>query len=382
MVNQEKKDLIVKLYLEGKTYPEIEKEVHASYTTIRKTIKDYEDSKTKSKETLAFEKFKEGYSPLEVKIELDISAENAAKYYFAYSKLISVANLFDIYKELGDSLPDFLTFYKAAKMSQITVDNMAYAINLTCRTMDLQNENAFATSKLNETRGAIQIELKKLSDIQWQVTTVDQQYFDMQKSVTKLSNNIDELTQALHILKQSDQFKNIEQFVYRIVNTVVSEQQYSLEIALIAVLKKVAEEPFLLQYLLPALPSYQNYGMIDLRSPQSLIGRICSEIKKFIPEVLEELRSLAVKETFMNLSSSQGCMMTDGGQNPQLIGATAPLQSVGERMVESPAILTDRTKFDSFNASKMVYCLAMYHNNISSQSLDDMDLDYWYYYLF
>lgn len=382
MVNQEKKDLIVKLYLEGKTYPEIEKEVHASYTTIRKTIKDYEDSKTKSKETLAFEKFKEGYSPLEVKIELDISAENAAKYYFAYSKLISVANLFDIYKELGDSLPDFLTFYKAAKMSQITVDNMAYAINLTCRTMDLQNENAFATSKLNETRGAIQIELKKLSDIQWQVTTVDQQYFDMQKSVTKLSNNIDELTQALHILKQSDQFKNIEQFVYRIVNTVVSEQQYSLEIALIAVLKKVAEEPFLLQYLLPALPSYQNYGMIDLRSPQSLIGRICSEIKKFIPEVLEELRSLAVKETFMNLSSSQGCMMTDGGQNPQLIGATAPLQSVGERMVESPANLTDRTKFDSFNASKMVYCLAMYHNNISSQSLDDMDLDYWYYYLF
>jgi len=381
VVNQEKKDLIVKLYLEGKTYPEIEKEVHASYTTIRKTIKDYEDSKTKSKETLAFEKFKEGYSPLEVKIELDISAENAAKYYFAYSKLISVANLFDIYKELGDSLPDFLTFYKAAKMSQITVDNMAYAINLTCRTMDLQNENASATSKLNETRGAIQIELKKLSDIQWQVTTVDQQYFDMQKNVTELSNNIDELTQALHILKQSDQFKNIEQFVYRIVNTVVSEQQYSLEIALIAVLKKVTEEPFLLQYLLPALPSYQNYGMIDLRSPQSLIGRICSEIKKFIPEVLEELRSLAVKETFMNLSS-QGCMMTDGGQNPQLIGATAPLQSVGERMVESPANLTDRTKFDSFNASKMVYCLAMHHNNISSQSLDDMDLDYWYYYLF
>src|SRR5262245_60930493 len=136
VVNQEKKDLIVKLYLEGKTYPEIEKEVHASYTTIRKAIKDYEDSKTKSKETLAFEKFKEVYSPLEAKIELDISAENAAKYYFAYMKLISVADLFDISKELGDSLPDFVTFYKAAKMNQITVDNMAYAINLACKTMD------------------------------------------------------------------------------------------------------------------------------------------------------------------------------------------------------------------------------------------------------
>ena len=365
VVNQEKKDLIIKLYLEGKTYPEIEKEVHASYTTIRKAIKDYEDSKTKSKETLAFEKFKGGYSPLETKIELDISAENVAKYNLAYLKLNSVANLIDISKELGDSLPDFVTFYNAAKMNQITVPNMAYAINLACKTMDLQNENVIATSKLNETREAIQIESKKLSDIQWQVTTVDQQYFDMQKNVTELGNNIDELKQALQILKQSEQFKNIEQFVYRIVNTVVSNQQHSLEIALIAVLKKIAKEPFLLQYLLSALPSYQNYGMIDLGSSQSLTGRICSEIMKFMPEVLEELRSLAVKETLMNVSESQSCMMTDGGQDPQLIGATAPLQSVCERVAESPDNLTDRTKFDSFNSIP----------KLLSQSLVDMFLD-------
>ena len=55
-----------------------------------------------------------------VKIELGISTEDAERYYLAYMKLVSLVDLFPIYNELGDFLPEFVQFYKSAKSYNIT----------------------------------------------------------------------------------------------------------------------------------------------------------------------------------------------------------------------------------------------------------------------
>ena len=74
---------------------------------------------SKVQKTEAFKLFANRYSPEKVKIELGISTENAEKYYLAYMKSVSLVDLFPIYNDLGDCLPDFVRFYKSAKSYNI-----------------------------------------------------------------------------------------------------------------------------------------------------------------------------------------------------------------------------------------------------------------------
>ena len=127
MNRKEKEDLIIRLDNEGKTWDIISHEAGVSFSTIKKVLDNYE-------ETQAFELFGKGYSPNRVKIELGIPAKNADKHYLAFMKSARLVDLSYIYNELGDRLPDFVTFYKSAKSYNITPYNMDIALRLAANT--------------------------------------------------------------------------------------------------------------------------------------------------------------------------------------------------------------------------------------------------------
>ena len=104
MLNKfEKRDLVIKLHSEGKTYREIATYAHISLRDIKPILDKYEkrlrleskkensstnnNDKTESISTRAFKLFKENKQPDDVAIELDISAKLTEKYWSQYLAL-------------------------------------------------------------------------------------------------------------------------------------------------------------------------------------------------------------------------------------------------------------------------------------------------------
>jgi transposase len=76
---KEKEQLVIKLYQDGKPIREIARQAHLSFGSIGKIIRTINNSgddncSSKSKSTKALWMFKNGKKPIELAIELDISA--------------------------------------------------------------------------------------------------------------------------------------------------------------------------------------------------------------------------------------------------------------------------------------------------------------------
>ena len=118
--------LVIELYKEAATRPEIASATNFNFGTIKKIIDDYEDSiayKNPSKRSQAFGLYESHYKPLSVTIKLDIPADEAEKYYQDYVRLSDFAYLQDIISNNGDLRP-FLTFYNVQKSLDVSFDNL------------------------------------------------------------------------------------------------------------------------------------------------------------------------------------------------------------------------------------------------------------------
>jgi hypothetical protein len=117
---QEKEQLVVKLYQEGKPIREIAQQAHLSFGTIGKIIRRINslegeimpnDLSGKSKETQALSLFLQGKRPVDVAIELDLSSnevENILQEFWALNQLHELAF---VYSEIKTFLPSFLKLF-------------------------------------------------------------------------------------------------------------------------------------------------------------------------------------------------------------------------------------------------------------------------------
>jgi hypothetical protein len=111
---RDKEQLVIKPYREGKTIREIAHAAHVSFTDIGSIIRriDGQDDKTKdvknkSKDSQALYLFSTGKKPVDVAIELDVSAsevQNLLKEFWALNDLHEPAF---IYNEIRTFLPSF-----------------------------------------------------------------------------------------------------------------------------------------------------------------------------------------------------------------------------------------------------------------------------------
>ncbi|MGD9674741.1 MAG: helix-turn-helix domain-containing protein [Candidatus Nitrosocosmicus sp.] len=130
---------IIDLYLEGKTVREIAKIVHKSFSYICDIIRKYNERQARenlqgdsinSEETRAIELFSKGKTPLEVKVELNISTEETEVYYKDYWKLSGLHQLYEYYEtEIKNDLPSFLKLYSEAKKLGISDDELMIALH-------------------------------------------------------------------------------------------------------------------------------------------------------------------------------------------------------------------------------------------------------------
>jgi hypothetical protein len=124
---QDKIELVIRLHKEGKTIRQIAAAAHLSFTDIGSIIrkidgrdnddgsKDIKEIKTKSTDTKALFLFANGKKPLDVAIELDLSASEVQNMLDEYWALNDLHELAFVYNEIKTFLPSFLKLFHCLK---------------------------------------------------------------------------------------------------------------------------------------------------------------------------------------------------------------------------------------------------------------------------
>jgi len=157
---RDKEQLVIKLHQEGKTIREIASAAHMSFTDIGAIIRkidggdnadsvEIKDIKNKSRETKALFLFSNGKKPIDVAIELDLSASEVHDMLEEYWALNDQHELAFVYDEIKAFLPSFLKLFNCLKerhmLDEKNISNfLSYAnydlSDLTNRVQCLSNE--------------------------------------------------------------------------------------------------------------------------------------------------------------------------------------------------------------------------------------------------
>lgn len=277
MNRKEKEDLIIRLHNKGKSWNYIMKKAKVSPNTIDKVLANDEESR-------AFALFDKELLPTQVKIELGIPPENAEKHYLAHKKLVHLVDLSSVYYSLGDRLPDFLDFYNSARLCNISPDNMAFALDLAKNIEFMKQEILNLQTNVQNTRNVSAQEAANLDENRRQSgIAVD--------NLQKLKTELELVSLAVDKIKNTSDFQVLEHLIHDAVNSLSAEQYFLVEVALIAVMRKIQVDPTLIPLLQFPFPDkldttehadYHQFTLINLMS----------KVTKFLPTFLEEMTQL------------------------------------------------------------------------------------------
>ena len=124
---KEKTELVVKLHQENKTVRQIAEIVHMSFKDIAaitkrmdgRSIDDDIDLGNKSKTTQAIYMFNNGKKPIDVAVELDLSASEVQNILEEFWALNELHELVFVYHEIRTYLPSFLKLFHCLKNNKM-----------------------------------------------------------------------------------------------------------------------------------------------------------------------------------------------------------------------------------------------------------------------
>jgi transposase len=159
---KEKEELVIKLYQDGKPIREIARQAHLSFGSIGKIIKTINNNgddncSSSSKSTKALWMFKNGKRPIDVAIELDISASEVEELRQEFWELNQLHELGFLFNEIKNYLPSFIKLFNLLKRNKMLSDGY---ITKFLRYAD--HDLAFLEDKMQKLTGdVIELEWKK-----------------------------------------------------------------------------------------------------------------------------------------------------------------------------------------------------------------------------
>jgi hypothetical protein len=137
---RDKEQLVIRLHNQGKTIREIASAAHLSFTDIGNIIKKIDgrdnddeveaniDTKNKSRETKALWLFSNGKKPIEVAVELDLTASEVHDIQEEFWALHDSHELVFVYNEIKTFLPSFLKLFHCLKKNKMLSEKHIFDI--------------------------------------------------------------------------------------------------------------------------------------------------------------------------------------------------------------------------------------------------------------
>ena len=263
----ERKRLVIKMYLQGETRAKIAKSTNFSFRTIEKIINDYENSKSKSKRTQAYELFGASQQDLpdllSVSIELDIGPDEVEEYHRDYLRVVNMNELARIYRDTKGMLGQFLDFYNELHLYNIDLDNIQEVRALANRLPQIKDEYHRVSTLLGITKNEVQDQQQILSNIGNSISTANAQLSDLQVKIQNANMEINRKNEEIlnfeqiqKSMKNSESYKDLPQLVLNNVQKYMDQRKNFLLVALTITRNTMVKNPEFQNLLNPAADPY------------------------------------------------------------------------------------------------------------------------------
>ena len=269
-VQRDKK--IIELYEQGYAVAEICHEVGASATTVTDRINRYKESREPRIESVmarAFSLYKEGKSPLEVAIALELSADDAEKFYKDYLRLKGLGDLFNLYCRIGYALNDYLDFYWKCKFRNIEPQQVAKAMAVSVKIPEIYREQYAPAQKLVSVQNSIKSSGDQLNKLNLKLESMNTTIGLKEIEIDNLNSQISGFQAIEDAWKNTEFNKNVRKFVVDEVSRMINEKKSNLITVSWAIIKVVQQNPELLPILCPPFEGY--YYNADLHSKSTFV---------------------------------------------------------------------------------------------------------------
>jgi hypothetical protein len=311
---------IIELYEQGYPVAEICSEVGASATTVADRINQHKKSQEPRVESVmarAFSLYKEGKSPLEVAISLELSADDAEKFFKDYLRLRGLGTLFDLYSRIGPVLNDYLDFYWKCKFRNIGPEQVVEAMAVSVKIPQIYSEQRAAAQKLVFVQNSIKSSGDQVSKLNLKLeslnTTIDLKEFDIDKLTGLISG-----FQAIENAWKNTEFnRNVRKFIVDEVSRMFNDKKLNLIAVSWAIIKVVQQNSEFLPILCPPIEGY--YYNAELHS----------KYISFVEQTIDELKDSVLKTTSKVIYEEAKRVVYDLNRtDTDLIGANAVENSV------------------------------------------------------
>ncbi len=257
MNREEKHQLVIKLFKEGKPMREIAKEVHMSFGDIGSiTRKENEDkepkSMEKSQESQALKLFRKGKNPVDVAITLDLSPSDTAELYKQFWRLRGLHNLLKLFEAINrdtsflSRVNDVVKKYDLTKRDIINIVNFADEYNfLEEEIQEMGEQFKDLLRQRHETNDSLQLAKKKLEEITNQIDINDRISIQKKARIENMNNEIKRLETCILELRNGDEcYSKFEKFAAEKLEFILKDRRWLLALAIDAVIESMKQDQF------------------------------------------------------------------------------------------------------------------------------------------
>jgi hypothetical protein len=283
LTRQEREQIVLDLYNQGKTIRDIAKEVRMSFRDIgavlRKEEKERErkqlDNKTTTRDSdnnqrgtslsvQAYELFSLAKTPVDVAIELNLSERQVTKFYREYWKLKGLYKLNLIHDEIKDDVVHFAKLYRLSKAVGKSAEDVVNLLNIANNDLPALEDKY---KKLQ--RNVNHLESKELDlgitleELKSQIQNANQRLYSYHLSCQKEVNKMFQLhRQNIRLNALLIQFKNSDEVYLKIryaakqaVSGVLSDSRQLLKFAILSLIESLRADPIKFNFIIHGMPS-------------------------------------------------------------------------------------------------------------------------------
>jgi hypothetical protein len=267
----EKEKLVLEMYSQGKTYKQIAQEVRISPRDIGKILNKSAVGSEKEKNgrndnlpsAKAYELFRNGESPVEVAIALNLRQSETERFYKEFLKLNGWNKLARIHEALKDDIEHFVKLFRLCQIEEISPKDVIKLLEIA------NNKNGRGLKRIENRYESLKEEINSLEVIRLDLNKDLRNLQNQIKALTRVVNSLqlnsnEEQRQVIWLLEEKkalenlvEEFKNndkeyekIKQIAEQKAKDLLSDKRLILKLALLCVIKSMRNNKDKYNYLI------------------------------------------------------------------------------------------------------------------------------------